>query len=516
MPQAADVMTYTDRSLELHEWLPQITFWAGLVLLIAVVINKYGSRIGLPGGLLFLVLGMLVGEDGPMGINFFDFDLAYGVGLICLILILFYGGLNIKVHHMRGSWTPSIALATIGVVFISALVAVFVKWLGPAVTWPEALLVGSVLGSTDAAAVFAALGGVGFKGRVRQIVELESGFNDPMAFILVFVFTGLVTGASTGVLEMGADVARQFAIGAATGVVVGWLSIASFKYLPNAESGLYPVRTVASALASFGLASMLDGSGLLSVFLTGIMMGNSKLPFRASILRVHDSLAWGGQITMFFFLGLLSSPHRLKEENIVLGGAMIALWLAFVARPVAVAVILLPMRVPWRETACVAWLGLRGAVPIILSTIPILALGNPDDNPKADNLFDIVFICVIVGCIIPGTVIKSVPKWLGMLKSSGPLPKNAVDMVMREETDNDINVYVITEQSPVVGKSISQIHLPPNVAIAFIVRSDGRVHIARGNTRFEAGDEVAVALPLDQEAAVIEELQGVSPPSLPV
>jgi cell volume regulation protein A len=451
---------------------------------------------------------MLIGEDGPLGINFFDFDLAYGIGMICLILIIFQGGINIKVRHMRGAWTPSIGLATIGVVMVAVFVAAFVKWLGRGITWPEALLTGSVLGSTDAAAVFAALTGVGFKGRIREIVELESGFNDPMAFILVIAFTAVVLGEPMSASQMAVDVLRQFAIGACVGLAFGWLASASFRVLPNAESGLYPVRSVACAMASFGLASLLDGSGLLSVFLTAIVMGNSKLPFRATILRAHDSLAWGGQIVMFFFLGLLSSPHRLKMENIALGGTLIALWLAFAARPLAVALILLPLRVPWRETVCVAWLGLRGAVPIILATIPILALGNPDLSPRADDLFNVVLVCVIVGSLIPGTVIQMVPRWLGMLTPAPPTPKNAVDLVMRGDTHNEVHVFVVPPHSPVIGRLIAEVPLPPSASIAFIVRADGRVDIARGQTRFESGDEVAVALAPDGEAAVSAVLHG--------
>jgi cell volume regulation protein A len=415
MPQLLAPTDIMDRALQFHTWLPQITFWAGLVLLIAVIFNRYGKKLGLPSGLLFLGLGMICGEDGPLRIDFLDFDLTYGVGMICLILILFYAGLGIKIPSMRGAWTPAIALATVGVLMISAIIAVFVRVWSPHASWSEALLIGSVLGSTDAAAVFAALAGVGFKGRVRQIVELESGLNDPMAFILVFALTSVVLGKEWSGLEIGLDVLKQFTIGAGAGLFMGWLAMLSFKLLPSQETGLYPIRSVACALASFGLASIFDGSGLISVFLCAILLGNSSLPLRSTIVRVHDSLAWGGQITMFFLLGLLCTPHRFIEPEILIGGTMVALWLAFVARPVAVAVILLPMRIPWREIVCVAWLGLRGAVPIILSTIPLLFLGNPDIAPRAQRLFDLVFICVVVGCFIPGAIIKVVPRWLGML-----------------------------------------------------------------------------------------------------
>ncbi len=404
-----------DRTLDFHVWLPQITFWLGLVLLVAVVFNRFGTKLGLPSGLLFLALGIICGEDGPLHINFLDFDLSYGAGMICLILILFHAGLVIKIPAMRGSWVPSITLATLGVVFIAGLIALFVKWWTPKTTWIEAMLIGSVLGSTDAAAVFAALVGVHFKGRVRHIVELESGLNDPMAFILVFSLTSIVLGKDMSASEIGIDVLKQFIIGAAAGSLIGWITLLSFRYLPSQETGLYPVRSVACALASYGLPSIFGGSGLVSVFLCAIYLGNSALPLRATIVRVHDSLAWGGQITMFFFLGLLCTPHRLLDPKVLLSGSMLALWLAFIARPVAVAGSLLPLKISWRETACVAWLGLRGAVPIILSTIPLLFLGNPDLVHRAQQLFDLVFICVVVGCIIPGTMIKLVPHWLHML-----------------------------------------------------------------------------------------------------
>ena len=415
MPNHLAPPNILDRTMKLHELLPQMTLWVGLVLMLAIMFNRYGKKLGIPSGLFFLGLGMFCGEDGPLHIDFFDFDLTYGVGMVCLILILFYAGIEIKIPQMRGAWTPAIVLATVGVIMIATLIAVFVKWWQPTASWTESLLIGSVLGSTDAAAVFAALVGVGFKGRVRQIVELESGLNDPMAFILVFAFTSIAMGKEMSSAQIAIDALKQFIIGGAAGLFMGWVTMLLYKFRPSQETGLYPIRSVACAAASYGLASIFGGSGLVSVFLCAIYLGNSALPLRSTIMHVHDSLAWGGQITMFFMLGLLSTPHRLMNPQILIGGSLVALWLAFVARPVAVAMILLPMRIPWRETVCVAWLGLRGAVPIILSTIPLLFLGNPDVAPGAQLLFDLVFLCVVVGCFIPGAVIKVIPRWLGML-----------------------------------------------------------------------------------------------------
>lgn len=384
---------------------------SGLVLL-SVLVSPLAARLGAPILLIFLGIGMLVGQDGPGGLAFNDFTLAYDIGSVALAVILFAGGLGTRVEAIRVCWGPALTLATLGVVLTAAVVGASVWLLG--VPLLVALLLGSVVGSTDAAATFLLLQGRGIRlrGRVMEAIVVESGLNDPMAIFLTVVFVALVdSGGGTAPWGLAQTFLQQLGIGALAGVlgglVLGWL----INRLPLAN-GLFAVLALSGALALFGGVQMLGGSGYLAVYLCGVLLMHPLRGERGAELDVtHGSLAWLSQILMFLMLGLLVTPHQLAGE--VLTAAGVALILIFVARPLAVAIALAPFRFTLKERIFIAWVGLRGAVPIFLAIIPVVSPG-----PIGVNFFNVVFMVVIASLILQGWTIPWLAKRLD-LESGG-------------------------------------------------------------------------------------------------
>ncbi|HEX2141915.1 MAG TPA: potassium/proton antiporter [Candidatus Limnocylindria bacterium] len=347
----------------------------GLLLGVSVVFSRASQRTGLPIALLFLVVGMLAGSEGIGGIEFDDYEFAFRIGTLALALILFDGGLNTPLSAVRRVAAPVGILATVGVAMVAGLTAVVAHLLG--LGWGEALLVGAVVSSTDAAAVFSVLRGSGLhlKRRVGVTLEVESGINDPAAIILTTVLTqNLLAPGSVGGWQIPLQVLLQIVVGTAVGLGVGYGGRELLSRLLLSTGGLYPVMTLALGLLSFGVTTLLSGSGFLAVYLTGLIMGNGPLPYRPGLLRVHDALAWLSQVGMFLILGLLVFPSRLLDVAAV--GLGISLLLALVIRPLVVAVILAPFHYRVREVLYIGWVGLRGAVPIVLATFPVL-VGAP-------------------------------------------------------------------------------------------------------------------------------------------
>lgn len=455
----------------------------GLLLGVSVVFSRASQRTGVPIALLFIVVGMLAGSEGLGRIAFDDYQFSFRVGVVALALILFDGGLNTPLGAVRRAAAPAGILATAGVAGTAIMVALVAHYLGLA--WPEALLIGAVVSSTDAAAVFAVLRGSGLqlKRRVGVTLEVESGINDPVAVILTTVLTqNLLTPGSASGLRIPLEILVQLVAGAAVGVAVGYGGRQLLTRLSLSTGGLYPVVTLALGLFAFGAATLVHGSGFLSVYLAGLVLGNGPLPYRTGLLRVHDALAWLSQVGMFLILGLLVYPSRLLDVAWV--GLAIAMLLAFVVRPVVVAICLLPFRYPAREILYIGWVGLRGAVPIVLATFPVLA-----GAPGAGRLFDLVFFIVVATALVPGATVSWVTRKLGLQSREPPSPQAVLAIESRQPLQGELMSFYIDEALVVNGMPVEELPLPDGAAVTLIVRKN-RLLPPKPGTTLEPGDHV--------------------------
>lgn len=459
----------------------------GILLAVSVGLSRASARLGLPVVLLFLVVGVLAGSEGIGGIAFSDYQFAYRVGTVALVFILFDGGLNTSFQAARPVLAPSVLLATFGVLFIAALVGGAAHLLG--LSWQLSMLLGAIVSSTDAAAVFAMLNASGtrLRKRVGLTLEVESGLNDPMAVILTSVLTAALVGSRTAVLAIGGHVLLQMVVGA----VIGYLSARTGRWfilrirLPAA--GLYPAFTLAIACLSYGVATLLDGSGFLAVYVTGMTLGSGALPHAVGIRRVHVALGWLSQVVMFLLLGLLVTPSQLVSVAPI--GFALALFLAFIARPAVVMLGLRPFDYPWRESAFIGWVGLRGAVPIVLATIPVMA-----GAPAARELFDVVFFIVVVGAFVPGGTVTHVARLLRVESSAPPPPSALVEVDALAPQGDELRAYFVSSELAVCGATLAEIPFPPGAAVSMLERG-GALIAPNGSTRLEAGDYVYVIGP---------------------
>jgi cell volume regulation protein A len=460
---------------------------AGLGLVVAIASSRLSTRVGVPGLVLFLFVGMLAGSEGLGGIPFEDYRLAHGVGTVALALILFDGGLRTDAATFRAVRAPALVLATAGVLLTTLITAAgTVLVLG--VPWLEALLLGSIVGSTDAAAVFAVLRGKGVRvrSRVAATLEVESGSNDPMAVLLTVVCIEVLVGRVAGAPAVVWLFVRQAALGVLVGYGVGRGAVWITQRIRLDAPGLYPVLMSAAALCAYGAAGAAGGSGFLSVYIAGIVAGSGRLPFRRGILLFHDGLAWLSQMVMFLLLGLLSFPSRLAAA--AGSGMLIAAALTLVARPVAVAACLFPFRFTTREIAFISWGGLKGAVPIILAMYPLLS-GVAD----AERLFDVVFFVVLLSAVTQGWTLPAVAAALGLQRSPKPEPAVSLEITALQDVDGDIVDYTIPADSRAAGRRIRDLALPDGVIIAMMVRGT-RVIPPRGSSEILAGDHAFVLL----------------------
>jgi cell volume regulation protein A len=452
----------------------------GVLVGFSVVFSRAMSRLGVPVVLLFLVLGMLGGSEGLGGIDFEDYHLAVRVGTMALVLILFDGGMNTHVSAIRLAVLPAGVLATLGVVLTAGLVGLFARLLG--MSWPTALLLGAIVSSTDAAAVFSVLrgGGVQLRHRVGATIEVESCLNDPMAVVLTTALIELLTAPKAHLLWPLVEIPLQLVVGAGMGLLVGFLGRAVLRRIRLTTSGLYPALTLSLAFISFGMATVCWGSGFLSVYVTAVVLGNGELPYRSGLTRVHDALAWLSQIAMFLMLGLLVFPSRLVP---VAGlGLAVALFLACIARPLAALACLLPLKFPPKEIAYVGWVGLRGAVPIVLATFPVLAGVH-----GAERVFDIVFFVVVVSSIIPGATVRWVTQLMKLGIPGRPAPEAVLEVNAAHPLEGQLVSFLIEAPVVVCGARLSEVEFPPGAAVVLIVRGRQLV-AARGSTVLQEND----------------------------
>ncbi len=460
-------------------------FVGALLLLVSIVASDISSRMGAPLLLVFLAFGMLAGEDGPGGIRFDDFETAYVIGTLALAVIIFDGGMRTQRATFRVALWPALSLATFGVVITAALVGLCAGWvLG--LHWLQGMLLGAIVGSTDAAAVFALLRtqGANLQERVGSTLEIESGSNDPMAIFLTVALLELLAAGRTELeLSVASAFLMQFGIGAALGLSGGRLLVWLINRL-RLMTGLYPLLAVAGGLLIFSVTAQLGGSGFLAIYLAGLVLGNSRLQAAQNILRVHDGLAWLSQIAMFLILGLLITPSQLLD--VALPALGIAAFLMLVARPVAVFASLLPFQFPWREQLYIGWVGLRGAVPIVLALFP--AMYGVED---ARLYFNVAFFIVLVSLLLQGWTIAPAARLLRLEVPPQTEPLQRVTLDMPGHFEHEVLGYEVQPGSLVAARDLGTLELPAGMQVMAVMR-DGVPQPLAPALRFAPRDYVYV------------------------
>lgn len=474
---------------------------AGVLLLCAVVASKASSRLGIPALLLFLGLGMLAGSDGPGGIALDDYELVRSLGVVALAFILFGGGLDTNWDDVRPVLVPGIALATVGVA-VTALVVGLVAMAVFDLSLTGGILLGAIVSSTDAAAVFSVLRsrGVGLRGRLRPLLELESGSNDPMAVFLTVATIELLTEPDVTVVELLPIFVKQMALGLVFGYAIARGAVFAINRLRLGYDGLYSVLSVAVVVLTYGVTAVLGGSGFLAVYVAGLTMSTRQYLHKRSLVHFHDAVSWLMQIAMFLALGLLVFPTDLVD---VAGRALLmSAVLILVARPAAVLLTLLPLRFGARDSLLVSWVGLRGAVPIILATFPLV-----EGLPQSDVVFNTVFFITITSVLVQGTTISIAARLLGVAAPvSTPTPPIA-DVVRRDAPGSDLVEMTITGTSTAIGRQIVELGLPDGVLIVTLTRDDALI-VPQGGTVLEPGDQLLVLADPSAAADTIQLLGG--------
>lgn len=460
---------------------PAMAVAAGL-LLAGVLASKLSDRFGVPSLLLFLAIGVLAGSEGPGGIEFDDYELAQTVGVVALAFILFGGGFDTDWRAVRPVLAPGLLLATVGVA-VTAVVTGLVAARVLDVSTTTGLLLGSIVSSTDAAAVFATLRSrnVSLQPPLRPLLELESGSNDPMAVFLTVACIELLTEPGTSVVDLVPLFVAQMGVGTVAGYVLARLAVVVLNRLRLGYEGLYPVALVAVVLGVFGLTSLAGGSGFVAVYVAGLTLGNARrVIHRRSLKRFADGLSWLMQIAVFLSLGLLVVPSELGP---IAGRALlVTLALMAVARPVAVVPLLAPFRPGLRRMAMVSWVGLRGAVPIVLATYPLV-----EGVPGGRRIFAVVFFIVIVSVLVQGT---SIPLVARRLRVDAPLerrPAYPVEATDTLEGSMELHELAVPAGSAAVGRRLVDLHLPPGALVVLISRGE-EFTVPQGSTTLEAGD----------------------------
>jgi cell volume regulation protein A len=460
-----------------------LIFVAGALLALGIGATLVAGRLRVPGLVLFLLLGMALGSDGLGWLDFDDVELTRTIGIIAVALILYEGGLSAGWGEIRPVLATSLSLAFIGTVLTALGVGLAASWLLD-LTLLEGMLIGSIVAATDSAAIFSVLRGSSIERRLARILEGESGLNDPVAILLVLGFIDWINEPNYGLLDMIALGVTELGIGAAIGMVVGRLGALAFQRLQLTTAGLYPVASISLAGLSFGLADVLHGSGFLSVYLTGLTLGSATIPARRAISDFHAGLGWVSQIAVFFTLGLLVFPSEFGE---ILGDALlITAVLIFVARPIAAIVATRVGRVPFRQALLLGWAGLRGAIPIVLATFPVI-----EGVPGADSYFNIVFFVVLVSALLQGATFEPIARALGVTTDQPAIPRPLLEVGAIRRLGAEVLEYPVGETDAIVGRVVNQLGLPREALVNVIVREDQAL-LPRGSTEIDSGDRLHI------------------------
>ena len=464
------------------ESLGPVLLEASGVLLVAVAAVRLSVRSGLPSLLLYLGIGLLIGEAG-LGVHFDDAELTGVLGYSALVIILAEGGLTTRWATIRESIRPAGVLAVLGTCVSIGVTGAAAHWILD-LDWTTGLLLGATVSSTDAAAVFSVLRLVPLPGRLAGLLEAESGFNDAPAVIAVIALTAHPVGQSgSSWLLLVLEGAGELAIGTAIGLGVGWLGAQGLRRVALPSSGLYPIAVMALAAGSFGAAATLHGSGFLATYLTCLVLGNARLPHGAAVRGFAEGLGWVAQIGLFVLLGLLATPSRLPAQ--VLPAIAIGLVLLLVARPLSVLVSVSWFRVSWREQAFLSWAGLRGAVPIVLATIPL-----SHGVPGAARIFDLVFVLVVVFTVVQGPTLPAIARLLAI-----GADVSAVDLDVESSPlgalDADVIHVKIGPTSRLHGVELFELRLPSRANVTLVVRGQD-AFVPDPHTVLRHGDDLIV------------------------
>jgi len=458
---------------------------AGALLAAGLLASLVAVRVRVPSLLLFLGLGMLVGSDGLGWIEFDDYKLARTVGVVALALILFEGGLTGGLLHIRPVLASATSLAVVGTLVTAVIVGLAAAALFGFST-KEGLLLGAILSSTDGAAIFALLRGSTLSRKLARTLEGESGFNDPIAVLLVLGFIDLLVRPGYGGLDLVALFARQLGIGLAVGAASGWLAVRALRRARLATAGLYPVASLALAAIAYGGADTLHGSGFLAVYLAGLIVGSATVPAEQTIVNFHQGLSWVAQVAMFLTLGLLVFPAQL--DAVALKGTVLALVVVALARPLAAAVATLPFTYTWRERLVLGWAGLRGAVPVVLATFPVI-----DGVPRSREFFNIVFFAVLVSTLVQGSTFEALARALRLTTTEPALPRPLADSGTIRRLGAEVVEYPVAGDDAIAGARVRDLGLPRDAVVNVIVRADKAIP-PRGSTRLLAGDRLHVLI----------------------
>jgi potassium/hydrogen antiporter len=456
---------------------------AGLLMAAALGASLLAGRLRIPGLLLFLAVGMIAGSDVLGWVELDDYELARDVGIIALILILVEGGLTSGLDRLRPVLGAAIGLATVG-----TLLTAVVTGLGAALlfdfTLLESMLLGSIVASTDAAAVFGVLRGSTLQRRLARTLEGESGMNDPIAILLVLGFIEWIQLPDYGAVQMVGELALKLVLGFAIGIVAGWIAVQGFKRLRLDTAGLYPVVSVSAAAIAYGAGETLGGSGFLAVYLVALSLGSADVPAKRTITAFHEGMGWTGQLVLFLTLGLLVFPTQLP--NYALEGLALGLVLAFIARPIAVFATTAPFRFDLAERTVLSWAGLRGAIPVVLATFAVTA-----GVEGSLAFFNIVFFSVVISTLLQGATFEWVADRLGVTGSEPAQPRPLLEVGTVRRLGAEVVEYHVDPDDAIAGARVRDLGLPRDALVSVIVRG-GRALAPRGSMRIEGDDRLHV------------------------
>ena len=471
---------------------------AGALLAAGLAAALLASRLRVPSLILFLGVGMLIGTDGTGWIDFSSYELARTIGIIALALILFEGGLTSGLTDIRGVLGSAISLALVGTIATAVLTGLAAAWLFDLTTL-QGMLVGSIIATTDGAAIFALLRGSTLKRKLAATLEGEAGLNDPVAILLVLGFIEWIQDPEFGIVGMLGLFVEELGIGLAVGVAIGWASVEVMKRIRLDTGGLYPVASLTIAALSFGAADALGGSGFLAVYIAGLALGGAAIPAKRTINSFHQGLAWVAQVALFLVLGLLVFPSDLGD--VWLEGTLLALIVLLVTRPIGVfsATGLFPYSTS--ERVVLSWAGLRGAVPVVLATFPVIA-----GVPGSEQFFDIVFFAVLLSTLLQGSTFEPLAKRLGATSSEPALPQPLAERGVIRGLGAEVLEHPVRADDAIVGARVSDLGLPRDAMVNVIVRGDQAIP-PRGSTRLREGDRLHLLIRQETAKEVHSQLE---------